>query len=387
MAIQPPPVPKVPGAPQTSTGPAFNAPTPKVAVPPSQVIAGAPETPEDQEPAVPISFWQKPFVQEVMPFLTSLMLHVGLIALAFLTLKAVQAVIKVQQEQVVIPSSDIDTGDIGGIPHPGLGSDASRDAAQDKFDVPDAKGIADKADSKEAVMPGGGSGDTSADAIPIAASLNSSVGKGAGAKTGGTGDGSGGGSGDAGGALAPYGMPGGGGGIGPKSNFLGSHGNARHVAYVCDASGSMLSRFDELRMEIVKSVNALKTGQQFFNVIFFQESDKKGLTTGDVLLPANAENKEKCSKFVEGVSPRAQTNPIPALELAFKEHPQLIFLLTDGDFDDNEAVAKWIADHNKDHKVKINTIAFITSSSEDPEKVLSKIAKDNGGIFKKVAEK
>ncbi len=335
-----------------------------------------------------MSFWQKPFVQEVMPFVTSLMLHVGLLVIGFLTFKAVQAIVSAQREEVIIPSSDINDGDVGGIPHPGTGSDASRDAAQDQYNVPDAKGIANKDTQSQAeVMPGGGAGETSTDALTISMGKTVSAGKGAGKATGGTGDASGGGEGESGGALAPFGRPGGGGGIGPKSSFMGSHGNARQIAYVCDASGSMLSRFDELRMEIVKSVSSLKTGQQFFNVIFFQESEKKGLTTGDVLIPASAENKEKCAKFVESVSPRAQTNPIPALELAFKEKPQLIFLLTDGDFDDNDAVVKWIAEHNKDHKVKINTIAFITSASEDPEKVLTKIATDNGGVFKKVTEK
>ena len=83
-----------------------------------------------------------------------------------------------------------------------------------------------------------------------------------------------------------------------------------------------------------------------------------------------------------------QTDPIPALELAFKQKPQLIFLLTDGDFPDNNAVLSRCRELNKDHTVKINTIAFVGDSDNDVEfmKVLTDIAKENGGLFKKVSQ-
>jgi len=64
--------------------------------------------------------------------------------------------------------------------------------------------------------------------------------------------------------------------------------------------------------------------------------------------------------------------------------PQLIYFLTDGAFDPQ------LFDHvkslNKDHKVHINTLAFVNA---DPryESQLKDLAKQNGGSYKFVSEK
>src|SRR5205823_5033758 len=120
------------------------------------------------------------------------------------------------------------------------------------------------------------------------------------------------------------------------------------------------------------------------NIIFFQET--AAATFKPSLTPATVENKSLVSPFLEKTSPHGQTDPIPGLQKAFDQHPQLVFLLTDGDFPDNDLVIKWIAEHNKDHKIKINTIAYISDAGEDPEKVLRTIAEKNGGVFKKVTQ-
>ena len=104
---------------------------------------------------------------------------------------------------------------------------------------------------------------------------------------------------------------------------------------------------------------------------------------------ATPENKLKATNYLEDkVTPRGETNPIPGLELAFQQKPELIYLLTDGDFPDNNAVLKRITELNKDHKVKINTIAFVSEADTDTDfmKLLDKIAKENGGVYKFVKE-
>ena len=127
---------------------------------------------------------------------------------------------------------------------------------------------------------------------------------------------------------------------------------------------------------------------QSFGVIFFQESasDLKYLDT--VLLPANPENKRKFDKFMSEVVTKGQTDPIPGIELAFRQHPQLIYLLTDGDFPDNNAVLAKIRELDKDKKVKINTVAFIDKSDKDVafKQLLQTIAKETGGTFRLVNE-
>jgi len=82
---------------------------------------------------------------------------------------------------------------------------------------------------------------------------------------------------------------------------------------------------------------------------------------------------------------RGSTDPIPGLELAFKQQPDLIYLLTDGDFPDNAAVLKFIREHNVGaHKAKINTIAFMDHGAAY-EKVLQDIARENDGVFRYVS--
>ncbi len=330
----------------------------------------------DSEVQAEPSFWQRPFVQEVMPFLTSLMLHIGLIAIGILAYQTITHL--TTREQAYVP----DTGKLD--ENEGLllrppGSDDPKLPDTEVYKVPPTNtpggsgGTAGLPDG--ALMPISSSSLTSDSsgfrALRSTGGLGSDATASGKAGIGGLGDGFGL---NRGNGTDFFGLPTGHRGQPP----------ARKICYVCDASGSMLGRFDELRTEIVKSVSSLRTGQ-FFNVIFFQENETKPMTTGE-LLPANAFNKDKCSKFVEAISARNTTNPIPSLEVAFKQHPELIYLLTDGQFDDNEVVVKWIADHNKDHKIKINTIHYVTSA-EDPKAVLTKIAKDNGGVFRVVEEK
>jgi len=245
------------------------------------------------------SFWQQPFVQNVLPFLTSLVLHIGVIVFGLLMLKVGQAVVvALRQEQIIVPEAEmVVNGPEGGIPHPGLGGDPTRDAAQDKFpDVPkDSKGLAEKPGPTLQVSLIGGGGGEADGQTQIALVANATLGSGSGVGAG-VGKGYGSGTGDGTGALAPFGVPGGGGGLGPKSNFIGLGGNAKRIAFVCDASGSMLNMFDALRVELRKSVSSLIPIQSF-NVVFFRD---EGLQAADLrsLLIATPESKRKTFEFL-----------------------------------------------------------------------------------------
>src|SRR5437762_2888728 len=153
MAIPPPPVPADPRRTSNQILPQPKAmpPQPAPAAPPASAatapepspdaLAGiAPENPdaqiqEEQPPQEHINFWQQPFVQNVLPFLTSLVLHIGVIVFGYMMIKVGQAVVvALHQEQIIVPEAEMVTsGPEGGIPHPGLGGDPTRDAAQDKF--------------------------------------------------------------------------------------------------------------------------------------------------------------------------------------------------------------------------------------------------------------
>ena len=128
-----------------------------------------------------------------------------------------------------------------------------------------------KNESLTASLAGGGAADGAADNV-IGLGAHSGIGSGGGVGAA-VGSGAGSGNGD-GGALSPFGVPGGGGGLGPKSPFMGISGNAHTIAYVCDASGSMLVKMVQLKDQLRTAVKKLQPVQSF-SVIFFADPDVK----------------------------------------------------------------------------------------------------------------
>src|SRR4051794_2936536 len=114
------------------------------------------------------SFWQRPFVQDVLPLVTSLLLHGALIALGIITYRAVSVMIEVSKTPTVIPEHGTPiNADVSAIPQfGGLGDDPTRGAEQDKIpDVPEsATGLSDKGwVGMTQTAGGGGAGENSDD--------------------------------------------------------------------------------------------------------------------------------------------------------------------------------------------------------------------------------
>ena len=198
----------------------------------------------------------------------------------------------------------------------------------------------------------------------------------------GQGNGPGTGQGDGGGPVAPFGPPGG--ALSPNNPIFGRP-SAHRITFVCDASGSMLNKMGTLKHQLSQAVQNLGLNQSF-GIVFFQDENYAALDPN--LLMATPENKIRAEKFLDDVIPKGQTKPIPGIELAFKQKPELIYILTDGDFPDNEAVLKRIRELNRDKKVKVNTIAFVSDTDTDTAfmDLLKQIAKENNGVYKHVAE-
>jgi hypothetical protein len=162
---------------------------------------------------------------------------------------------------------------------------------------------------------------------------------------------------------------------------------AEKIVFLCDASGSILNKYATLRRQLSKAVGGLSPSHSF-NLIFMQEADS--LSQAPELLKATAENKRAADDLLENkVSPRGETNPIPAIDAAFAQKPDVIFLLTDGDFPDNMAVLKRIGELSAGRHVQINTIAFVNEADTDTDfsKLLQRIATDSGGVYRKVNER
>ena len=367
-------------------------------VPPRGVPAAAPpgmpgEMPalgmegEHADPMVPLSFWQQPWVQNVLPFVTSLALHAAIVILGLTVYKVVETVSNqaAVQEQVTVPEATAE-GDVpGGVENPGIGGDPTRAAAQDEYpDQGSPDGWAPQpGESLVAEAPGGGEGDNTDRTIGYSLA-GGGYGKGKGFGTG-EGDGTGSGTGSGRGKLAPYGIPGG--GIpGPRGKIFGNGGQARTIAFCCDSSGSMVDKISALKNELVKAIEGLRPVQQF-SLVFFSDERAKAFEDGN-LVAATSENKRKAIAWLEEITTSSTSDPIPGLEVAFRSRPELLYMLTDGDFPDNAAVLARIEKLNPGKQTRVNTIAFVTSSEDETSRsfidFLTRVAEQNRGQFRLV---
>jgi len=173
-----------------------------------------------------------------------------------------------------------------------------------------------------------------------------------------------------------------------RSSFYGRGGNAHHIVYVVDRSGSMLDSFDYVRLEMLKSISRLSERQDFHVILFaagapFECPPKR-------LVPAKYANKEKAAEFLSGIHPEGRTDPSPALKRAFevlsrsdRRPGKLIYLLTDGVFMDNQKVLDAIRKANPAKKVLINTYLYGHRPPAAVD-VMKKIAEENGGRYRYV---
>ncbi|HQY88554.1 MAG TPA: hypothetical protein PK402_07840 [Tepidisphaeraceae bacterium] len=320
-----------------------------------------------------LSFWRKPWVLQAMPLLTSFAFHAGLVLVAIVLIRAVPQIIDaVVQEQVIIPEGQMtDETELGPIQTGALSEDVTDQATQDND--PTVMEL-EKWRTQDSPQMQDSNPDTESKVTPIGQGVRA-VGALGDPNDSGTGTG----------AKSPF---------GPKSSKSGifqaapaGGGNARKIVYLCDASGSIgtsAARKTVLISELKKAVDALKPSQHF-NVVFFSYEDPIALSNGS-LMQATPANRQKAYDFLDKVVMSGQTDPIPALKLAFKQNPELIYLLTDGEFTavEPQAVIDTVKSLNPRNQVVIRTI-MLDSTNEAEQETLKEIARMTGGIFTSVS--
>jgi hypothetical protein len=250
--------------------------------------------------------------------------------------------------------------------------------AQDQVPNVDTQGIAEQKndDLTQALQKGGGAGDVATDGL-LAPGPLSGFNKGRGAGTG-QGDNGGSGTGENGGPMAAFGVPGGGSGVGPKTKFFGVSGRARRIVFVLDATGSMVTMFDALRLQVNKAIDVLSPPQAF-NIVFI--NDENPPPPSPDLMFVNPDNKRLAKEYVKKATSRGGTNPLPALTKAFEMKPDLIYFLIDpSDFPDKQQVIDLVHKNARDGRVKMNIIAF-EGNDPDNKAFLKKLAEETGGKF------
>jgi hypothetical protein len=176
-----------------------------------------------------------------------------------------------------------------------------------------------------------------------------------------------------------------------SAGFFGSGGNARKIAYIVDASGSLIDTFPFVIIELQRSIGELSE-EQAFTIIFYQGNKVIEFPPPNQLKKADTQNKQRVLQWLSEhpVTPVGQANPVPALKQALRAKPQLVFLLSDNITGEGqyEVMQKSLLDEIRKANVagtKINTIQFLYP---DPltkfgmKGTLDLIAAESGGIFK-----
>jgi len=196
-------------------------------------------------------------------------------------------------------------------------------------------------------------------------------------------------------ALAGAGSPAVAGPPGPVSTFFGVAGNAYRVVYVVDMSASLDIYVDDIMNEMRRSIQALVATQQF-NIAVTHSETVEQFRRGS-LAWANARNKLQGAEFIVAkmrTAIRGKALPNEAMKEAFAAQPELIYFLSDGDYEDVQdavlnnrrtSLENTLDQLNRDRSVKITVIFF----GEGPRQrtILERIAREHGGNFRTVVLK
>ena len=198
---------------------------------------------------------------------------------------------------------------------------------------------------------------------------------------------------------------------GGGNSFMGVRIDAQDVVYLLDFSGSMddeaPQRPQMLKAELSRSIQSLPGGSRFSVVIFGQSGtagarqifreDNSDYSSNYVAMPpagqlvtASESNKSAACRWVAArqVDDNAGSDAGPAMVEVLRMRPQVIFLLTDGAFNEPSFLAMQQAIEKLDpqHAVQINTVALTLTDAAGGSDVqdLRFIAEQSGGTYRRV---
>ena len=165
----------------------------------------------------------------------------------------------------------------------------------------------------------------------------------------------------------------------PEFIGIGTPAGTKKIVYVVDRSGSMTDSIDYVKYELKRSISEL-TEDKEFHVVFYSSGPPVEMPARR-LVNATERNKQLAFEFIDGVVPQGETDPSKALERTFACNPELIYLLTDGEFD--KTIVGLVKRLNVGGKITVHTIGFLYQTGEA---VLKQIADENNGQYKFVSE-
>ncbi|QEF96771.1 hypothetical protein Mal15_08010 [Stieleria maiorica] len=174
-------------------------------------------------------------------------------------------------------------------------------------------------------------------------------------------------------------------------DFCGVDGGGNHFVYLVDSSGSMGNAFESARAELLRSINLLKPEQRFYVIFFDAQPDYMRLSSLDQDEPrsvyATPENKHRLQRWAKTIRMDRGRAPYDALPFALELNPDVIFLLSDGEFP--QRIEDLLQDINRVDNLfgdddPISIVHTIGYHSRDGESRMRRIAAQNGGQYRHV---
>ena len=173
--------------------------------------------------------------------------------------------------------------------------------------------------------------------------------------------------------------------------FCGVSGGGNHFVYLVDSSGSMGDAFTSARRELLDSIDALKPDQRFYVIFFDESSEHMRISDPNRDEPrsvkATPQNKSAIRRWAMTIEKNRGQNPYDDLQFALKLRPDVIFLLSDGEFP--ERIETLLQRENRVENLfgdskPISIVHTIGYHSREGETRMKRIARDNMGQYRHI---
>ena len=169
-----------------------------------------------------------------------------------------------------------------------------------------------------------------------------------------------------------------------KATLLGIEGKGSKFVYVFDRSGSMgvpaNKPINRAKAELLRSIDALTDLQQFY-IIFYNQDQKTFRIdpSGKRIIFASDTNKRLAHQFVDGIEAGGGTKHAEALMMALRMHPDVIFMLTDGDPPDDLTPEELARVQRSNTAGTVINVIQISPPDTTHDNQLVKLASHSGG--------
>jgi Ca-activated chloride channel family protein len=171
----------------------------------------------------------------------------------------------------------------------------------------------------------------------------------------------------------------------PGAAFMGARDNGTRVVFVIDCSASMQNHnaMRSAKAALVASLQSLVDTQQFQVLFYNQQTHLLRLRgTETKLLFATELHKTLARQQISGIQPDLGTDHLPALKLALRLQPEVLFFLTDADEPQLSAGELQDLQRLNAGRTRIHTIEFGTGGELNVDNFLKKLARQNDGTYR-----